>query len=149
VSLGDFVLTGGEVAALAVVEATLRLIPGALGDEDSAKQDSFADGLLDCPHYTRPASVRGLAVPEILISGDHGRVRRWRRKESLRVTRLRRPDLLAVAALSAEDRKLLAEIEAEEGRGSSAPPTPRLVSPRPDSLSDAASAMPLGTRRSA
>jgi len=114
VSVGDFVLTGGEVAALAVIEATVRLLPGALGDEGSAEADSFSDGLLDFPHYTRPAVVRGRAVPEVLLSGDHGRIRRWRRKEALRATRERRPDLLRKAALSAEDRALLKEIESEE-----------------------------------
>ena len=114
VSLGDFVLTGGEVAALAVIEATVRLIPGALGDEGSAAADSFGDGILDCPHYTRPAVVRGLAVPETLLSGDHGRIRRWRRKEALRATRQRRPDLLRAAPLTAEDRTLLREIEEEQ-----------------------------------
>jgi tRNA (guanine37-N1)-methyltransferase len=114
VSLGDFVLTGGEVAAVAVIEATVRLLPGALGDEQSALQDSFADGLLDYPHYTRPASVRGLQVPEVLLSGDHEKIRRWRRRESLRLTRQRRPDLLATAPLGPEDRALLREIEDEE-----------------------------------
>jgi tRNA (guanine37-N1)-methyltransferase len=114
VSLGDFVLTGGEVAALAVIEATMRLLPGALGDEGSAEADSFADGLLDYPHYTRPAQVRGRGVPEVLLSGDHGRIRRWRRKESLRATRARRPELLAGALLTVEDRALLSEIENEE-----------------------------------
>jgi len=113
VSLGDFVLTGGEVAALAVIEATVRLLPGALGDSESAGLDSFSDGILDWPHYTRPAEVRGLAVPEILLSGDHGRVRQWRRKEALRATRERRPDLLAAATLGAADRALLKEIEQE------------------------------------
>ena len=114
VSVGDFVLTGGEVAALAVIEATVRLLPGALGDEGSAAADSFSDGVLDHPHYTRPAVVRGRAVPEALLSGDHGRIRRWRRKEALRATRERRPDLLAASDLSAEDRALLHEIESEE-----------------------------------
>jgi tRNA (guanine37-N1)-methyltransferase len=114
VSLGDFVLTGGEVAALAVVEATMRLLPGALGDEGSAGADSFADGLLDFPHYTRPAQVDGRGVPEVLLSGDHGKIRRWRRKESLRATRARRPELLDRAPLTAEDRTLLREIEDEE-----------------------------------
>jgi tRNA (guanine37-N1)-methyltransferase len=114
VSVGDFVLTGGEVAALAVIEATVRLLPGALGDEGSAEADSFSDGLLDFPHYTRPAVVRGRAVPDVLLSGDHGRIRRWRRKEALRATRERRPDLLGRAGLSAEDRELLHEIESEE-----------------------------------
>jgi tRNA (guanine37-N1)-methyltransferase len=112
-SLGDFVLTGGETAALAVIEATVRLLPGALGDDESAACDSFADGLLDHPHYTRPAEFRGRAVPEVLLSGDHGRVRRWRRKEALRATFERRPELLAAAALSAEDHVLLREIEDE------------------------------------
>ena len=115
VSLGDFVLTGGEVAALAVVEATVRLLPGALGDAESAEADSFSDGLLDWPHYTRPAELRGMGVPEVLLSGDHGRVRRWRRKEALRATRERRPDLLAAARLTTEDRALLKEIEQETG----------------------------------
>lgn len=114
VSLGDFVLTGGEVAALAVIEATVRLLPGALGDEGSAEADSFSDGVLDCPHYTRPAEVRGRAVPEVLLSGDHARIRRWRRKEALRATRERRPDLLKAARLSAEDHALLREIEDEQ-----------------------------------
>jgi tRNA (guanine37-N1)-methyltransferase len=113
VSLGDFVLTGGEVAALAVVEAAVRLLPGALGDEGSAEADSFADGILDWPHYTRPAEVRGLRVPEVLLSGDHGQIRRWRRKEALRATRERRPDLLQRAPLSREDERLLREIEDE------------------------------------
>ena len=112
-SLGDFVLTGGETAALAVVEATVRLLPGALGDEGSAETDSFEGGLLDWPHYTRPAEWRGVAAPEALLSGDHGRIRRWRRKQALHATRERRPDLLAVASLSAEDERLLREIEDE------------------------------------
>jgi tRNA (guanine37-N1)-methyltransferase len=110
-SLGDFVLTGGEVAALAVVEASVRLLPGALGDEGSAGADSFADGALDCPHYTRPARFRQYAVPEVLLSGDHERVRRWRRKEALRATRARRPDLLESARLTPEDEALLRELE--------------------------------------
>jgi tRNA (guanine37-N1)-methyltransferase len=114
VSVGDFVLTGGEVAALAVVEATVRLLPGALGDEASAGADSFSDGILDFPHFTRPAVVRGLAVPDVLLSGDHGKIRRWRRKEALRATRERRPDLLRKARLSPEDRDLLHEIETED-----------------------------------
>jgi tRNA (guanine37-N1)-methyltransferase len=115
VSLGDFVLTGGEVAALALIEATVRLIPGAIGDEASAHADSFADGILDFPHYTRPAVVRGLEVPEVLLSGDHARVRRWRRKEALRATLAVRPDLLPGARLSADDERLLREIDGERG----------------------------------
>lgn len=110
-SLGDFVLTGGEVAALAVIESTVRLLPGALGDSDSADADSFSDGLLDHPHFTRPAVIRGLEVPDVLLSGDHGRIRRWRRQEALRATRERRPDLLRDAALSVEDVAILSEIE--------------------------------------
>jgi tRNA (guanine37-N1)-methyltransferase len=117
VSLGDFVLTGGETAALAVIEATVRLLPGALGDEGSAAADSFADGLLDFPHYTRPAEWRGRRVPEVLLSGDHEKIRRWRRKEALRATRERRPDLLDRAALGAEDERLLRELEDERVAG--------------------------------
>jgi tRNA (guanine37-N1)-methyltransferase len=113
-SLGDFVLTGGEVAALAVIEAAVRLLPGALGDEGSAEADSFSDGVLDFPHYTRPSEVRGHRVPDVLLGGDHGKIRRWRRKEALRATRARRPDLLARAPLSAEDQSLLRELENEE-----------------------------------
>jgi tRNA (guanine37-N1)-methyltransferase len=116
-SLGDFVLTGGEVAALAVAEATVRLLPGALGDEGSAEADSFEGQVLDWPHYTRPATWRGRAVPEVLLSGDHGRIRRWRRREALRATRERRPDLLAAARLGAEDEALLREIEDEARAG--------------------------------
>ncbi len=116
-SLGDFVLTGGETAALAVIEATVRLLPGALGDEGSAETDSFEGGLLDWPHYTRPALWRSHPVPEVLLSGDHGRVRRFRLKEALRATRERRPDLLATAQLSAEQQALLHEIEQEAREG--------------------------------
>jgi len=118
-SLGDFVLTGGETAALAVIEASVRLLPGALGHEDSAEEDSFAHGLLDHPHYTRPASVRGLSVPEVLLSGDHGRVREWRREQALRATVQRRPDLLARAALDARDNALLRRIADERDKAPS------------------------------
>lgn len=116
-SLGDFVLTGGETAALAVVEATTRLLPGALGDGESAESDSFEGGLLDWPHYTRPASWRGHDAPAVLLSGDHAKVRRYRRKEALRATRERRPDLLAAAPLTAEDERLLREVEDEDRAG--------------------------------
>jgi tRNA (guanine37-N1)-methyltransferase len=112
-SLGDFVLTGGETAALAVIEATVRLLPGALGDEGSAETDSFEGGALDWPHYTRPATWRGLDVPPVLLSGDHARIRRFRRKEALRATRERRPELLAAADLTPEDERLLREVEDE------------------------------------
>ena len=109
-SLGDFVLAGGEVAALAVVEAVCRLVPGVMGNEDSAREESFADGLLEYPHYTRPAELRGWEVPEVLRSGDHARVARWRRAQALARTAARRPDLLAArGGLSKAERELLAE----------------------------------------
>jgi len=92
-SIGDFVLMGGEIPALAVIEASVRLIPGALGDAESSAQDSFENGLLDHPHFTRPADFRGLKVPEVLLSGDHAAIERWRREEAARATRERRPDL--------------------------------------------------------
>jgi len=113
ISLGDFVLLGGEVAAIAILEATARLLPGVLGNEASAADESHADGLLEYPQYTRPEVFRGQLVPEILRSGNHGAIARWRRKESLRRTLRRRPDLLEAAELTDEDRELLAEIDAE------------------------------------
>lgn len=94
-SIGDFVLSGGEVAAMVVVEAVARLVPGVMGNVASAEDESFSDGLLEYPHYTRPANFRGWTVPEVLRSGDHGRIARWRRDESLRRTALRRPDMLS------------------------------------------------------
>lgn len=108
-SIGDVVLAGGEVAALVVIEAVTRLLPGALGNEASADDESFATGLLEYPQYTRPASFRGWDVPPVLLSGDHGRVARWRRAQALRRTLERRPDLLAGRDLAAEERALLAE----------------------------------------
>ncbi len=113
-SLGDYVLTGGELAALVVIDAVTRLLPGALGAEEGAHTDSFGDGLLEYPQYTRPAEFQGQPVPETLLSGHHEAIRRWRRKESLRLTRSLRPDLLAAATLTKEDHKLLREIEEEE-----------------------------------
>jgi tRNA (guanine37-N1)-methyltransferase len=113
VSLGDFVLLGGEVAALAILEATVRLLPGVLGNEQSAADESHAEGLLEYPQYTRPEEFRGERVPDILRSGNHGAIARWRRKESLRRTLERRPDLLDAAELSDEDEALLREIRAE------------------------------------
>ena len=110
VSLGDFVLLGGEAAALAVVEATARLLPGVLGNDESAADESHADGLLEYPQYTRPEEFRGQKVPDILRSGNHAAIARWRRKESLRRTLERRPELLEAAELSAEDKALLEEI---------------------------------------
>jgi tRNA (guanine37-N1)-methyltransferase len=109
VSIGDFVLTGGELAALCVADAAARLVPGVLGNEASAGAESFAgeDGLLEHPHYTRPPQFRGAKVPEVLLSGDHRRIERWRRRESLRATRARRPDLYARLRLSQEDLRLI------------------------------------------
>jgi tRNA (guanine37-N1)-methyltransferase len=112
-SLGDFVLSGGELAAMALVDAVARLLPGALGDEQSAENDSFSAGLLDHPHYTRPEQWRGQAVPEVLLSGDHGAVRRWRLKQSLGATWQKRPDLLDGLKLSDEQEQLLREFIAE------------------------------------
>jgi len=113
-SIGDYVLTGGELPALVVLDAVIRLIPGVLGDAASAQTDSFAAGLLEYPQFTRPATYRQMAVPPVLLSGDHAAIARWRRKEALRRTRERRPDLLARASLSEMDRELLAEVEEEE-----------------------------------
>lgn len=119
ISIGDYVLSGGELPALIVVEAVTRLLPGALHSERSAEQDSFTTGLLDHPHYTRPAEVRGLRVPEVLLSGDHARILRHRRKEALYQTLRRRPDLLMRATLDEPDRALLDEIRSEIAPGDS------------------------------
>jgi tRNA (guanine37-N1)-methyltransferase len=108
-SVGDYVLTGGELAALIVVDAAARLIPGVLGDAQSAEADSFAATLLDYPHYTRPPVFRGMDVPEVLRSGDHGAIQAWRRAQALRNTYLKRPDLLERAELTPEDRRILNE----------------------------------------
>lgn len=111
ISVGDFVVSGGELPTMLVIDAMVRLIPGVLGHSASAKEDSFADGLLDCPHYTRPESYQGRAVPEVLLSGDHGAIARWRRAQSIRRTLDRRPDLLKPEGVVAEDWKLLKEWE--------------------------------------
>jgi tRNA (guanine37-N1)-methyltransferase len=113
ISIGDFVVSGGELPALVVVDAVSRLVPGVVGDEQSVAEDSFSRGLLDHPHYTRPAEIAGRRVPDVLLSGHHADVRRWRRKAALARTLERRPDLLAGAALDAEDRALLDEIRRE------------------------------------
>ena len=112
-SIGDYVLSGGELAAAVVVDAIGRLQEGALGDAQSAVQDSFSDGLLDCPHYTRPVSHEFGEVPAVLLSGDHAAIRRWRRKQSLGRTWLRRPDLLAHVEADKEARTLLEEFRRE------------------------------------
>ncbi|PKN11472.1 MAG: tRNA (guanosine(37)-N1)-methyltransferase TrmD [Deltaproteobacteria bacterium HGW-Deltaproteobacteria-4] len=113
-SIGDFVLTGGELPAMVMIDAIARLIPGVLGNCNSAVTDSFADGLLEHPHYTRPQEFNGMKVPEALLSGDHARIARWRRTEQLRRTWLRRPELLESAELSAEDKKFLADMVQEK-----------------------------------
>lgn len=112
-SIGDYVLSGGELAALVLFDAIVRLLPGVLGHEDSAAQDSHGAGLLDCPHYTRPEEVDGMKVPAILLSGDHEAIRRWRLKQALGRTWLRRPDLLAACALDDEQKTLLEEFKNE------------------------------------
>jgi len=114
ISLGDFVLSGGEIPALALLDAVSRLLPGVLGSAQSAQQDSFSNGLLDCPHYTRPEVYDGQAVPEALLSGDHARIAQWRREQSLRLTLQRRPDLIAqltkTQSLTKSDLKLLSAL---------------------------------------
>jgi len=122
ISLGDFVVSGGELPAMIIVDAVSRLVPGVVGDEQSVAEDSFARGLLDYPHYTRPAEFAGLKVPDVLLSGHHADVRRWRRKSALARTLDRRPDLIESASLDDEDRALLEEIE-EERRAVKARPT--------------------------
>jgi tRNA (guanine37-N1)-methyltransferase len=115
-SIGDVVLSGGEVAAMVVVEAVGRLVPGVMGNAASADDESFSDGLLEYPHYTRPAEFRGWAVPDVLRSGDHGRIARWRRAQAVRRTLDRRPDLVvARGGIDAADRKLLAEFGLDDG----------------------------------
>jgi tRNA (guanine37-N1)-methyltransferase len=113
VSIGDYVLTGGELAAMVVIDAVARLLPGVLGSDRSAEEDSFFNSLLEYPQYTRPFDFRGSRVPEPLLSGNHAAISRWRRKEALRRTWVRRPDLLSKARLSEEDRRLLEEIKGE------------------------------------
>jgi tRNA (guanine37-N1)-methyltransferase len=115
-SIGDYVLSGGELAAMVVVDAVVRLLPGALGSTASLEEESLVEGLLEYPQYTRPREYRGYKVPEVLLSGHHEAIRRWRRKEALRRTRERRPDLWERFTPGEEDRKLLEELEQEEGR---------------------------------
>ncbi len=113
-SIGDYVLSGGELAAMVMIDSLIRLLPGALGDAQSAEQDSFTDGLLDCPHYTRPEVFEGRAVPEVLLSGNHERIRRWRLQQALGRTWQRRPDLLENRGLTAEQQQLLDEYIAQQ-----------------------------------
>jgi len=113
VSIGDYVLSGGELPAMVVVEAVARLIPGVLGDPGATFEDSHAEGLLEYPHYTRPPVFRDEAVPDVLLSGNHAEITRWRRRQTLRRTLTRRPDLLQRARLSEDDLRLLREIEGE------------------------------------
>ena len=110
ISIGDYVLSGGELAALVIVDAVARLVPGVVGDEQSVAEDSFNRGLLDFPHYTRPAEWNGDKVPEVLLSGNHAAIRRWRKREALARTYARRPDLLAAASLDEEEQELLREL---------------------------------------
>jgi tRNA (guanine37-N1)-methyltransferase len=112
-SLGDYVLSGGELAAAVVIDAVTRLLPGVLGDESSSVEDSYTAGLLDCPQYTRPEVVDGARVPEVLLGGDHAAIRRWRLKQALGRTWLRRPELLAQRALSDDEQQLLAQFQLE------------------------------------
>jgi tRNA (guanine37-N1)-methyltransferase len=114
ISIGDYVLSGGEIPAMVLIDAIVRQLPGALNDADSAIEDSFVDGLLDCPHYTRPEVYENEAVPAVLLSGHHAEIRRWRLKQSLARTRARRPDLLEHRQLTKEESRLLAEIEQEQ-----------------------------------
>lgn len=113
ISIGDYVLTGGELPAMVIVDAVARFVPGVVGDAQSVAADSFVEGLLDYPHYTRPPEFRGMPVPEVLLSGDHEAIRRWRHAQRLRRTMERRPDLLKAEALSEEDRRLLDEFDVE------------------------------------
>lgn len=113
ISIGDFVLSGGEIAAMAVVDAVVRHLPGALGCADSVEEESFAHGLLEAPHYTRPPEYRGMEVPEVLLSGHHAEVDKWRRRQNLLLTARRRPDLLARAEMTEEERRWLEEAMGE------------------------------------
>ena len=117
ICIGDFVVSGGELPAMMLIDAVLRLVPGVLGDIQSAEQDSFADGLLDCPHYTRPTEFQGMAVPDVLRSGNHKLIAEWRLKEALRRTQARRPDLLAKRTLIPKEARLLQKIEQDHRDG--------------------------------
>lgn len=119
ISIGDYVLSGGELPAMVLLDAVIRQLPGALGDADSAVEDSFVNGLLDYPHYTRPEQYEGLSVPDVLMSGHHKKIREWRLKQSLALTRAKRPDLLAARSLTKEEARLLQAIDREQEQASS------------------------------
>mgnify|MGYP006265257493 CR=1 FL=1 len=114
ISIGDYVLSGGELPTMVVMDAIIRQLPGVLGDDNSAIEDSFVNGLLDCPHYTRPEVYEGLKVPDVLLSGNHARISAWRLQQSLALTRVRRPDLLAARLLTKEETRLLQEMDKQE-----------------------------------
>lgn len=118
ISIGDYVLSGGELPAMTLIDAIVRQLPGSLGDADSAVEDSFVNGLLDCPHYTRPDVYDGLSVPEVLLSGNHAKIKEWRLKQSLALTRAKRPDLLAARLLTKEEARLLQEVIREQEQAS-------------------------------
>ncbi len=111
ISIGDYILTGGELPAMVIIDAAVRLIPGVLGDEDSARHDSFADFILDYPQYTRPPDYKGMNVPEVLLSGNHEEIRKWRRMQAIKNTYYKRPDLLEKMKLTDEDKKILNEVK--------------------------------------
>jgi tRNA (guanine37-N1)-methyltransferase len=113
ISIGDYVLSGGEIPSMALMDAVIRQLPGVLGDKDSAVEDSFVDNLLDCPHFTRPEEYAGKGVPEVLLSGNHAKIKEWRLKQSLALTRAKRPDLLAARSLTKEEARLLKELDCE------------------------------------
>ena len=113
ISIGDYVLSGGEIPAMVLMDAVIRQLPGVLGDKDSAVEDSFVDNLLDCPHFTRPEEYAGKSVPEVLLSGNHAKIKEWRLKQSLALTRAKRPDLLAARSLTKEEARLLKELDCE------------------------------------
>lgn len=125
ISVGDYVLTGGEIPAILLIDSVTRLIPGALGDPTGAIDDSFASGLLEYPHYTRPAEFRGWRVPDVLLSGNHAQIERWRREQSLKRTYYRRPDLLEKIELSKKDLKFITEIEKSETKHEDNDPLPK------------------------
>ena len=119
ISIGDYVLSGGELPAMVLMDALIRQLPGALGDAESANEDSFVNGLLDYPHYTRPEDYEGFKVPEVLMSGNHAKIREWRLSQSLSLTRAKRPDLLAARSLTKEEARLLQAIDSEQEQASS------------------------------